>query len=261
MGGARTHGLGQGATGGARRRARDGLDLDGAFEGRKVEIVGVKKCEGDASVVMIRGKPRHGFDFETTLEWRATFEAEREKSDAEDDDDDDDGSVEVCGTISIPEFSRDCAEDEECGYEIQFNSRKSELRTREDACFSGAEKARREFPCGRRATDRRRATAARVGVNFNMKDDEHFAARKRHPRSTRARSRSIERDSGRRYKKDRFEPVSLQRVHDHRPRSSKISACSNSVNTRSFLFAGNGYLVPKLLKWPLTAFNALYTKP
>jgi len=28
-----------------------------------------------------------------------------------------------------------------------------------------------------------------------MKDDEHFAARKRHPRSARARSRSIERDS------------------------------------------------------------------
>ncbi len=124
---------------------RGTFDLDGAFEGRKVEIVGVKKCEGDANVVMIRGKPRHGFDFETTLEWRATFEAEREKSDAEDDDDDDDGSVEVCGTIYIAEFSRDCAEDEECGHEIQFNSRKSELRTREDACFAALKKRVESF--------------------------------------------------------------------------------------------------------------------
>ena len=57
----------------------------------------------------------------------------------------DDGSVEVCGTIYIPEFSRDCAEDEECGHEIQFNSRKSELRTREDACFAALKKRVESF--------------------------------------------------------------------------------------------------------------------
>ena len=68
-----------------------------------------------------------------------------EKERRQDDDDDDDGSVEVCGTISIPEFSRDCAEDEECGYEIQFNLEKSELRTREDACSRALKSATESF--------------------------------------------------------------------------------------------------------------------
>ena len=41
----------------------------------------------------------------------------------------------------------------------------------------------------------------------------------------------------------------LERIpKNYLPRESKSSACSNSANTRSFLFAGNGYLVPKLLK-------------
>ena len=40
------------------------------------------------------------------------------------------------------------------------------------------------------------------------------------------------------------------------PLESCVSACCNSSNTLSFLFCGNGYFVPKLLKCPLTAFSA-----
>ena len=79
---------------------RGKFDLDGAFAGVVARVVGVKKCEGDASVVMIRGKPRHGFDFETTLEWRASF-AEEDGEDGEDEDGDE-AAVEVQGTIHIP---------------------------------------------------------------------------------------------------------------------------------------------------------------
>ena len=72
---------------------RGKFDLDGAFAGVVARVVGLKTCEGGASVVMIRGKPRHGFDFETTLEWRASF-AEEDGEDGEDEDGDE-AAVEV----------------------------------------------------------------------------------------------------------------------------------------------------------------------
>ena len=125
---------------------RGKFDLDGAFAGVAARVIGVKKCEGDASVVMIRGKPRHGFDFETTLEWRASF-AEK-KEDGDDDDDDDEAAVEVQGTIHIPEFSRDCAEGEECAFEIKVENRKKEHREREDACYAALKKRCEEFIVG-----------------------------------------------------------------------------------------------------------------
>jgi activator of HSP90 ATPase len=95
---------------------------------------------------MIRGKPRHGFDFETTLEWRASF-AEEDGEDGEDEDGDE-AAVEVQGTIHIPEFSRDCAEDEECAFEIKVENRKKEHREREDACYAALKKSCEEFIVG-----------------------------------------------------------------------------------------------------------------
>lgn len=117
--------------------ARDGgaFDLDGDFRGVRVEIVGVKKCEGDASVVMIRGKPRHGFDFELTLTWKASFAGESEEED----------DVEIKGTIHVPEFSRDGAADEECACEIKVDDRKSEHSKRENACVSTLKKRCESF--------------------------------------------------------------------------------------------------------------------
>ena len=117
--------------------AREGgaFDLDGEFRGVRVEIVDVKKCEGDASVVMIRGKPRHGFDFELTLKWKASFPGESEEDEA----------VEIKGTIHVPEFSRDGAADEECVYEVKVDDRKSEHAKREDACVSTLKKRCESF--------------------------------------------------------------------------------------------------------------------
>jgi activator of HSP90 ATPase len=113
-----------------------------------VTIDGVKKCEGDASVVMIRGKPRHGFDFETTLTWTAVFPSEDEEADKEDgsdDDEDDDGGIEIKGTIHVPEASRECAEDEECQFEIKLEDRKAERRDKEDACYAAVKKGAEDF--------------------------------------------------------------------------------------------------------------------
>jgi activator of HSP90 ATPase len=122
---------------------RGAFDLEGAFAGVAARVVGVKKCEGDANVVMIRGKPRHGFDFETTLEWRASFG----ETGGEDEDEDED-AVEVRGTIHIPEFSRDCAEDEACGFEIHVENRRKEHRAREDACYATLKKRGEAFIVG-----------------------------------------------------------------------------------------------------------------
>lgn len=118
--------------------AREGgaFDLDGDFRGVRVEIVGVKKCEGDASVVMIRGKPRHGFDFELTLTWKASFASESEEEEED---------VEIKGTIHVPEFSRDGAADEECACEIKVDDRKSEHSKRENACVSTLKKRCESF--------------------------------------------------------------------------------------------------------------------
>ena len=93
-------------------------------------------CEGDASVVMIRGKPKHGFDFELKLDWSATFACEVGASG--DDDEDSDGeapkAIKVKGTIVVPEASRDVAEDEECYFEVKVDDRKPEHKTKEDMC-------------------------------------------------------------------------------------------------------------------------------
>lgn len=124
--------------------------LGGAHEGTTVRVDGVKKCEGDASVVMIRGKPRHGFDFETTLTWTAVFPAEdkadeEDTEDGSDGDEDDDGGIEIKGTIHVPEASRECAEDEECQFEIKVEDRKAERRDKEDACYAAVKKGAEDF--------------------------------------------------------------------------------------------------------------------
>ena len=102
----------------------------------RARVTSVKSCEGDASGVMIRGKPKHGVDFELKLDWSATFACEGGASG--DDDEDSDGeapkAIKVKGTIVVPEASRDVAEDEECYFEVKVDDRKPEHKTKEDMC-------------------------------------------------------------------------------------------------------------------------------
>jgi activator of HSP90 ATPase len=37
------------------------------------KLVSIKSFKGDATVVMVRGKPRSGFDFDVTIAWEAVF--------------------------------------------------------------------------------------------------------------------------------------------------------------------------------------------
>lgn len=109
----------------------NGIDADA-----RVRIVGVKSCEGDASVVMIRGKPRRGFDFELTLNWEAAFASGG---------DDDEQDVIIKGTVHVPEFSRDGVEDEECACEVKVSDRNSEHAPRENTCVATLKKRCEDF--------------------------------------------------------------------------------------------------------------------
>ena len=90
-------------------------------------------CEGDASVVMIRGTPKHGFDFELKLAWSASFVRAR-GGDDDDGDGDEDEVVKVNGVVVVPEASRDGADDEECYFEVKVEDGKVEHKDKEDMC-------------------------------------------------------------------------------------------------------------------------------
>jgi hypothetical protein len=52
----------------------------------------VKTCTGDATVVVVRGTPRTGFDFDVTLSWGCQLGGDEERT--------------VTGTASLPDASR-----------------------------------------------------------------------------------------------------------------------------------------------------------
>ena len=93
----------------------------------------VKTFKGDATVVMVRGQPRHGFDFDVTLAWECTF-----AGDAED-------VKPVKGTAHIPEASRDTVEDDEVDYTVKVEDRKTDRRSQEDAAYDALKSGLRTF--------------------------------------------------------------------------------------------------------------------
>jgi activator of HSP90 ATPase len=145
------------------RFAIDGRRIGEGDEEEEVIVMidGVKKCEGDASVVMIRGKPRHGFDFEVTFTWSAakrstmkkkslnqneSAEEQREEEEkAEAEHEDEDKNVDIKGTIHVPEASRESADDEECAFTIKVEDRKMERAEEEEACYAALKKGAETF--------------------------------------------------------------------------------------------------------------------
>ena len=102
-------------------------------------ITAVKTFKGDATVVMVRGKPRPGFDFNVALTWEATGwtteegEGEEAKGPA------------VKGSVKIPEASKDTVEDDEVDFEVVVEDRKAERRSQEDAARDTLRKALKPF--------------------------------------------------------------------------------------------------------------------
>ena len=101
----------------------------------KATVKTVKTFKGDATVVMVRGQPRHGFDFDITLTWEAEGF----------DGDDDDKPAAVKGTIHIPEASRDTVDDDELEYTVTVEERKSDRRAQEDAAYKTLKGGLRDF--------------------------------------------------------------------------------------------------------------------
>jgi Fe-S cluster assembly iron-binding protein IscA len=101
----------------------------------RVLLTSVKKLEGDATVVMVRGKPRHGFDFSLTLTFECVF---KEKKDGNTDDDDgtDEAFTTIKGTVKVPEASRDVLEDENVDFVCDVDEKKPARRSKEALAVS-----------------------------------------------------------------------------------------------------------------------------
>ena len=84
-------------------------------------------------MVMVRGKPRHGFDFDVTLAWECTFEGDGEDVKP------------VKGTVHIPEASRDTVDDDEVEYTVKVEDRKTDRRSQEDAAYDALKGGLRTF--------------------------------------------------------------------------------------------------------------------
>ena len=128
--------------------------------GGECVITKVKTFDGDATVVLVRGKNRHGFDFDATFEWEATFpgvpsakkkktkkpkpppldaeeEEEKKKEEEEEEEEEEEPApIVVKGTMRVPEASRDTVEDDEVEYEVKVKDRKTEHRSLEDAAYA-----------------------------------------------------------------------------------------------------------------------------
>lgn len=103
----------------------------------KVTVKGVKTFKGDATVVMVRGQPRHGFDFDITLDWEASgFDGDAAADEAK---------KPVKGTIHIPEASRDTVDDDELEYAVSVEDRKTDRRAQEDAAYKVLKGGLRDF--------------------------------------------------------------------------------------------------------------------
>lgn len=121
-------------------RGGGALYLSGGADA-KVTVKGVKTFKGDATVVMVRGQPRHGFDFDITLNWEAS---------GFDGDADGDGAAAeskkpVKGTIHIPEASRDTVDDDELEYAVSVEDKKTDRRAQEDAAYQVLKGGLRDF--------------------------------------------------------------------------------------------------------------------
>ena len=97
-----------------------------ASDAMRIAVTGVKSFEGDATVVMVRGKPRHGFDFALTL----TFECVVQNGDDETD------ATTIKGTAKVPEASRDTVDDDEIDFVVDVEDRSPERRSIEDAAVT-----------------------------------------------------------------------------------------------------------------------------
>mmetsp|Transcript_43963 Transcript_43963/g.78527 ORF Transcript_43963/g.78527 Transcript_43963/m.78527 type:complete len:214 (-) Transcript_43963:292-933(-) len=62
----------------------------------KMQVTGVESSEGDASVCVVRGKKRAGFDFKLKLKWSAQVKRADEEE-----------AVEVTGSLRVPNFAAD----------------------------------------------------------------------------------------------------------------------------------------------------------
>ena len=108
----------------------------------RVKLTSVKKLEGDATVVMVRGKPRHGFDFSLTLTFECVFK-EKSKEDGNTDDDDgtDESFTTIKGTVKVPEASRDVLEDENVDFVCDVDDKKPARRSKEALAVSLVKKS------------------------------------------------------------------------------------------------------------------------
>ena len=108
---------------------------------------------------MVRGKPRHGFDFDITLTWECSFE------------DDEEGVDPVRGTVRA-RGGRDTVDDDEVGT-VAVENRKTERRAKEDAAYGAL----------------RRDSASRERVSRRSTGSSWRAPRGADPRSRGAESR------------------------------------------------------------------------
>jgi activator of HSP90 ATPase len=107
----------------------------------RVLLTSAKKIEGDATVVMVRGKPRHGFDFSLTLTFECVFK-EKSKEDVTDDDDGtDEAFTTIKGTVKVPEASRDVLEDENVDFVCDVDEKKPARRSKEALAVSLVKKS------------------------------------------------------------------------------------------------------------------------
>ena len=88
----------------------------------RIALTGVKSFEGDATVVMVRGKPRHGFDFALTLTFECVVTTPK------DDETETDEPRTIKGAVKIPEASRDTVDDDDMSFVVDVEDRAPERR-------------------------------------------------------------------------------------------------------------------------------------
>jgi hypothetical protein len=92
----------------------------------------IRSFKGDATVVMVRGQPRHGFDFDVTVQWECVFGEGEE-------------CVKVKGAAHVPEASRQTVDDDEVEYSVAVDDRKPEKRDAEEKAREALQTCLREF--------------------------------------------------------------------------------------------------------------------
>ena len=102
--------------------------------GGELSVSGVSSISGDATVMTVRGRPRHGFDFTLTLGWRAWLGGDEAR--------------EVKGSLQLPDASRDaCQEESELEVEFKLDKasvKKANATLKEEAALAEAAKALRK---------------------------------------------------------------------------------------------------------------------